>query len=90
MLTESGILTEKDWRAHLSLTAETKDLGWIELRDCFFKYSTDMMEDEPLQMFTIVEFLMADKRGRGTTSLVARRLDEAPDVDFFILAFYYC
>jgi hypothetical protein len=69
MLTESGVMTEKDWRAHLRLTPETTALAWIGLRDCFFKYATDMVEGEPLQMFTIVEFLMADKHGRGTASL---------------------
>jgi len=69
MLTESGLMTEKDWRAHLSLTPETKHLAWVGLRDCFFKYSVDMGEDSPLHLFTIVEFLMADKGGQGTASL---------------------
>lgn len=69
MLTESGLMTEKDWHAHLSITPESKGLAWIGLRDCFFKYAVDMVDDAPLQFFTIVEFLMADQRGKGTASL---------------------
>ena len=73
MLTESGLMTEKDWRAHIAMADADhhsgSGLSWVGLRDCFFKYLVDMGDEDPLPFFTIVEFLTFDRDGKGTASL---------------------
>jgi len=42
---------------------------WTEFRDCFITFSCHEAHDIPLQFLSIVEFLMTDERGAGTTNL---------------------
>mmetsp|Transcript_13020 Transcript_13020/g.26013 ORF Transcript_13020/g.26013 Transcript_13020/m.26013 type:complete len:520 (-) Transcript_13020:118-1677(-) len=70
VLTEAGVMTEVDWRAHMLKTRDRKPgLCWTNFRDCFLTFSFQHAKDIPVKLLSIVEFLMVDTRGHGTASL---------------------
>lgn len=70
VLTEAGLMTETDWKAHILKTRERKDgLCWTNFRDCFLTFSFQYAKSIPVTFFSIVEFLMVDRHGHGTASL---------------------
>lgn len=70
MLTEAGLMTEVDWKAHRKMTA-TPDAGitWVGFRDCYLEYMGSRGQEDPIQLLSIAEFLTRDTKGHGTASL---------------------
>jgi hypothetical protein len=70
VLTEGGMMTRTDVAAHLDKSKYGKSgFTWTEFRDCFITFSVDQAHESPIQFLSIVEFLMTDEIGFGTTNL---------------------